>query len=136
MTRKLVAAVTICLIAGGMTWAGGSELRLQAQITADPSAGDISGKVEFRQRFDKGGRRQFSAQIEGLEPGSMYDVMVAGIVVGKIVVDAAGVGDLNFDDNFEAGVDDPATQFPPNFPSLDGGERVEVGPLSGTLQAK
>ena len=135
MMRKFAATLTVlCLLAGGLIWAGGNELRLEARIEADTSAGDISGKVKFRQRFDQGSRRQFSAQIEGFEPGSMYDVMIAGSVVGKIVVDDTGVGDLNYDDNFEPGLDDPASQFPSNFPGLDGGESVEIGPLSGTLQ--
>lgn len=61
--------------------------------------------------------------------------MVAGANVGTIVIDDFGVGNQAFDDNFELG-DDPATQFPANFPALDGGEPVVVGPLSGTLQTK
>jgi hypothetical protein len=113
--------------------AGDDELRFRAQLIAPASAGDVSGQADFRLRD---GQRKFSAEVEGSVPGEMFDVVVAGEIVGKVTIDALGVGDLNFDDNFEAGLDDPATQFPANFPAIDGGEMVVVGPLSGTLQPK
>ncbi|HSF96164.1 MAG TPA: hypothetical protein VLA52_14155 [Thermohalobaculum sp.] len=126
------AALTLAaLVAGNPAFAGG-ELRLRAELSA--AAGDISGQADFRNRTNKN-RRQWSVQVEGLTPGDLYDVVVSGETVGTIVIDGFGIGDQNFDDNFEAG-DDPATQFPANFPNLDGGEMVVVGPLSGTLQPK
>ena len=125
------AFVTVGPVAG--VQAGGAETKLEGELVAGPVAGDVSGKAKFE---DRDGRRKFSAEIEGLNTGDMFDVMVAGQVVGTVTIDAAGVGDLNLDDNFEPGVDDPATRFPANFPMLDGGEMVTVGQLSGTLQSK
>lgn len=128
-------AALFAMLFGSLAFGGGSEVRLQAQLSSGGT--DLAGgAVEFRQRFDQGGRRQFSVQVENLQPGDMFDVMIAGQVVGKITIDDFGRGGLNYDDNFEPGVDDPATRFPDNFPALDGGEQVVVGPVSGTLQAK
>ena len=135
LTKKSIATLVLfamCLPAFAL--AGGDEIRLRA-VLVGPEV-DISGKVAFRHRVMKGeSRRQFSAEIEGLRPGSVYDVMIAGVVVGKMTVDDFGIGDINYDDNFERG-DDPNTKFPFHFPALDGGERVEIGPLSGTLQSR
>ena len=128
-----IALATGMVIASSAAWAGGNETRLEARLAAAPSEGDISGKGDFR---DRDSRRKFSVQVEGFTEGQMFDVEVAGVIVGKVVIDAFGMGDINFDTNFEAGDDDPATQFPGGFPMLNGGEQIEVGPLSGTLQLK
>lgn len=130
--KKLTATLTVLSFVFSLALAGISETRFEARLAAPAAAGDISGKVQYRER----GRRQFSVQVEGLQPGDRYDVMISGAVVGTITIDPFGIGDLNYDSNFEPGFDDPATQFPPNFPALDGGEMVVVGPLSGTLQSK
>ena len=130
-----VLAVVGLLLYGAFvpTSAGDDETRLEARLIAPATAGDISGKAEFR---EKEGRRQFSVQVEGLAPGDMYDVMIATVFVGTVEIDDFGIGELDYDDNFEPGVDDPATRFPADFPALDGGENVEVGLLKGTLQSK
>ena len=114
--------------------AGGVEIKLETALAASAGAGDISGKVKFENRLQEG-RRKFSAQVEGFSADALFDVMISGIVVGTVQIGATGNGEINFDDNFEPG-DDPATQFPANFPALDGGELIQIGPLSGTLQAK
>lgn len=128
MLGVLVASDPV--FAGGK--GGGGEIRLRAELTA--AVGDVSGQADFRNRLNRN-RRQWSVEVEGLTPGDMFDVTVAGQNVGTIMIDGFGMGNQDFDDNFEAG-DDPATQFPANFPALNGGELVQVGPLSGTLQPK
>lgn len=110
---------------------GGDETRLRAEMIAPVAAGDVGGKADFR---DKRGRRKFSVEIEGFAPGEMFDVTVKNEVVGTIEVDGLGVGDFNLDSTAQP--DDQADPFPPNFPALDGGEKVEVGPLEGNLQPK
>lgn len=132
LTRWTVALVLMVLAGGSLAFAGGSETRLRSRLTTDRPR-DISGQVDFRNRLDEG-RRQFSVEIEGFSEGRMFDVMVAGVVVGTVTIDAFGFGNLDFDDT--ADPDDLDLPFPPNFPAVDGGERVEVGPLSGTLQLK
>ena len=64
----------------------------------------------------------------------MFDVMISGVVVGTVLIDNFGVGELDYDDRADA--DDQDRPFPRNFPELDGGEVVQVGPLTGTLQLK
>ncbi len=133
--RRLVMVFTLVAFVGSSVaaFAGGTELRLRGRLMSPATIGDVSGKAEYRL---KDGRRQFSIEIQGFQPGDVFDAMIAGAVIGTIVVDDFGIGDLNYDDNFEPGVDDPATLFPANFPALDGGELVQVGPLSGTLQRR
>lgn len=115
--------------------AGGTEIKLETSLIAPAVAGDVSGKAKFENKLQEG-LRKFSIQVEGFVPGQMFDVTVKNQVVGKIVINTAGIGDINFDSNFEAGVDDPATMFPPNFPALEGGESIDIGPLNGSLQPK
>ena len=134
LVSTAVLALGFAVLATSQTWAGGAEVRLHTRLTASETAGDVGGPVDFRNQLHTE-RRQFSAELEGFNDGDMFDVMVSGVVVGKIIINEPdGVGDFNFDDNFEPGDDDPATQFPANFPALDGGELVEIGPLTGTLQ--
>ncbi len=136
--KKAICAGTIVMLMAASSLpllAKGHEVRLEARLVAPLFAGDISGKVEFRNRIREG-RRQFTVEMEGMSPGAKFDVMVAGQVVGTVEVDGFGIGELHYDDNFEPKLDDPATQFPPNFPNLDGGEHVVVGPLSGNLQPR
>ena len=129
-TLALIALTLIPMTAEAGDGRKAEEIRLQAELQAPISAGDVSGKVEFRDR----GRRQFSVEIEGFVPGDRYDVMIGGAVVGTLVVDAFGIGEIGFDD--EAQADDVDKPFSANFPQIDGGEAVQVGPLSGTLQAR
>ncbi len=133
MKRITGLIVSMAIVTAGLVLAKEDELRLEARLVAAAEHGDISGQVRFR---DHGGRRQLSAQIEGFELGEMYDVVISGVIVGKMTIDASGVGELDYDTNFEPNEDDPASVFPPNFPALDGGERVDIGVLSGTLQRK
>lgn len=133
MSKQLTAFLLTLTFVFGLAWAKGGEVRLEAVLTASASSDPIKGQVQYRER---GSRRQFSVEVQGFQPGDQYDVMISGEVVGTIVIDAFGFGDLNYDTNFEPFKDDPATKFPPNFPALDGGELVVVGPLSGTLQSR
>ena len=100
-----------------------------------------NGHAEFRQENT---RRRFAVEIEGLRPEQTFDVMVAGVVVGTIRITADGKGELEFRDREveqERQAQEPQAQqeqeeqpFPANFPLLDGGELIQVGPLTGTLQ--
>lgn len=125
----LAALVMMAQAIGQTALAGSDELRLRGELIAPATVGDVSGKADFSA---KEGRRKFSVEIEGFAAGSMFDVEVANTIVGTVQVDAFGVGDLNFDDT--ADPDDLDQPFPANFPALNGGELVKVGPLEGNLQ--
>ncbi len=132
MKKKITATMLAMTFVFGLAWAKAGEVRLEAVLTASASNDPIKGKAQYRER----NRRQFSVEVAGFQPGDRFDVMISGAVVGTVTIDDFGVGDLNYDSNFEPGLDDPSTKFPPNFPALDGGELVVVGPLSGTLQRR
>ena len=135
--KKLFAMVLgLSLVAATSTaFAGGDEDRFRTELIAAASFGDISGQADFRNKVQRG-RRQFSVQVEGLSPGTTVAVMVAGTPVGFIPLNNVGVGELNYDDNFEAGVDDPLTRFPGDFPEIVEGVRVDVGALGGNFEPK
>ena len=130
----LIAGLILVLPTAGAIALAGSELRLESRIRGPrQAAGPMTGKVTFRHRLDDV-RRQFSVEIERGRPGEMFDVMISGVVVGTILIDRTGVGEMDYDDS--ADPDDNDLPFPRNFPELDGGEVVQVGPLTGTLQLK
>ena len=110
---------------------GVDDIRLRAILATSP-ASTAKGKADFAKRSIDG-RRRFSVEVQGLHAGDMFDVTVAGVVVGKVTIDSLGIGGLRLDDK----VGEPgASPFPSNFPTLTGGELVKVGSLEGTLQPK
>ena len=139
MTKKtkatgLIAGLILTTALGSGLALAGSELRLETRIRGPrQAAGPMDGKVTFRNRLDEA-RRQFSVEVERGRAGEMFDVMISGVVVGTVMIDRSGIGELDYDDTADA--DDNDLPFPRNFPELDGGEVVQVGPLTGTLQLK
>ena len=132
--RTILAGITLMAILSSGIAIAGSELRTQTRLKGPRAvAGPMSGKAKFSNRLDKA-RRKFSVEIERATPGDMYDVMVSGVVVGTVFVDALGIAELDYDDT--AGAGDRDQRFPRNFPEIDGGEVVQVGPLTGTMQLK
>lgn len=133
-TKRLsVTFAVLALLSSGIVLAG-SELRTQTRLKGPrAAAGPMSGKAKFSNRLDQA-RRKFSVEIERGNPGDMFDVMVSGVVVGTVLVDGFGIGELDYDDT--AGAGDRDQRFPRNFPEIDGGEVVQVGPLTGTMQLK
>jgi hypothetical protein len=131
--RRLTAATALLsMLAGGIALAG-TKLRLESRLTGTRAAGQMSGKVKFENELDKA-RRKFSVELERGKPGDMFDVMISGVVVGTVLIDGLGIGEIDYDDT--AGPGDSDQRFPRNFPELDGGEVVQVGPLTGSLQFK
>lgn len=68
---------------------------------------DISGYMKFEQEPTQS---EFKVEVENAPPG-IYAVRVAGEVVGEIVVDDSGEGDIEFES--PAGDDDPLLDFDP-----------------------
>jgi hypothetical protein len=129
--RMTLAALVVAGLAAGAALAGDS-LRLRAKLRAPAAFGDISGHAKYRARDD--GRNRFTVEVEGMSPGDRFQVVVDDVVVGFVTIDSLGIGELEFDTSLEAG--DTEGPFPASFPRLDGGELVEIGPLSGTLQRR
>ncbi len=110
--------------------AGGDDReRLETRMRATVDAGDVSGKARWEVRE---GRRKFSVEIEGFTPGEAFAVLVNGVDTGVLVaVDNFGVGEVDLDDRAAEEVGD--LPFPPNFPPVNAGDDVVVGPLKGTF---
>lgn len=133
-TKRLLATTALMAVLGSGIAMAGSELRTETRLKGPRAvAGPMDGKAKFSNRLDQA-RRKFSVEIERGNAGDMFDVMVSGVVVGTILVDKFGIGELDYDDT--AGVGDRDQRFPRNFPEIDGGEVVQVGPLTGTMQLK
>jgi len=142
LTSIALAALSLATLAIIPSWAEGNELHFRADLRAPAEAGKISGIAEFRHISDlcyiqynvpgMKGWTAFSVKIEGLEQGTAIDVIVAGTVVGKIDVDASGRGHLNMNlDSHAQG----SLRLSNNFPSVGAGTLIQVGRLTGTLEA-
>ena len=134
MAKRLMAiGAMMTMLSSGVALAG-SELRTETRLRGPrATAGPMVGKAKFSDRQDRN-RRKFSVEIERGTPGQMFDVMVSGVVVGTVLINNFGVGEIDFDDT--AGPADRDQRFPRNFPEIDGGEVVQVGPLTGSMQLK
>jgi hypothetical protein len=69
----------------------------QAKVTIATDLANLGGlagtsKAVLKSRF---GRTRFDVRMEGAVPGT-YDLVVAGVSVGQIVVDASGSGEVEF----------------------------------------
>lgn len=131
--KVMTGAALIAFLGLGIAQAG-SELRTQTRLKGTrAAAGPMVGKAKFSHRLDKV-RRKFSVEIERGAPGEMFDVMVSGVVVGTVLINDSGIGELDYDDTADPG--DRDQRFPRNFPEIDGGEVIQVGPLTGTMQVR
>jgi hypothetical protein len=142
-THSLKAVVTallsvIILIASNSVFAKGGDdnNRLRLRCGADGTTSDISMDAKFETR---GTRMTFDASFEagrraGLSVGDMLPVMVGTCDVGDIelvTVRRDLVGDIEFDNNIEAG--DDSMDFPDCFPDVVAGTVVQVGGLECAL---
>jgi len=125
--RLLIAFLFVACIGSSVVSAVSAVLELDADLDTNPP-GCVRGGADFTQ--DAQGQREFSVEFVGFRPGAEVPVHVAGEVVGIIDVTTCGEGRLDFTDNPKPG----EAAFPANFPQLTGEERVQVGPLRGTLQ--
>lgn len=110
---------------------GGTETltSLEATLTG-PTAG--SGRAEWEVRAD---RTSFKVEVESGTPGAMLDIIVAGVTVGQLTLDATGFGELEFRDPPDNNPAANEVPFPGNFPGGVGiGTTVSVGLLIGVLQ--
>jgi len=112
-----------------------AEAQAKIQFTTDlANLGVIagSGEATFQSRF---GRMQFRVEVEDM-PEGVYDLMVGGVKVGEIAVDATGRGEIDFDSRPSSDDDDPGLDLPLTFDPRGQTLSVEqsgVSQLSATL---
>lgn len=97
----------------------------------------VQTQVSYSEQYDDGSlERQFQVEIDGATPGDSLDVTVNGEVVGTIVVDSQGQGQLELRSAPFINGDDEQQNvqpMPDTFPSLMAGDTVGVGSASVTL---
>src|SRR5262249_18585176 len=118
---------TVALAAGAAQAQG---TLLSAKLS-DPANPDITGSAHFVS-FMAGGMTftSLSVSIGGAPPNTMHDVTIKGVVVGTVMTDAEGEGQLTLSSN-PHGSQQP---LPANFPTgVMAGDMVSVGTAAGTL---
>jgi hypothetical protein len=133
-TRTLIAAAFGAALLAILTlpaYAGSNDHRVRADLECGCLA---SGKADYRERDRKGRIEQrFSVEVEDAAPGEMWQVHVNDMLVGIIVTDEFGFGELQF--RTAAFIDDPGdgNPIPDGFPTLLDGDSITVGPLAGSF---
>ena len=132
---SLLMAAAALLLAGTAPASAGGNDRIRLRCDADGTQ-DISMDAKFESRR---GRIKFDASFEaapglGFSAGQSLDVIVGGTFVGRMLLADIGdiVGDLDFDTTAQA--DDDDLPLPGDFPALEEGTSVIVGPLGCALR--
>ena len=89
-------------------------------------SGTGSGSASFSFNTDPSEmEREFEVEAEGLTPGATANVLVDGVLVGTMTIDASGQGKVKFKLNFDSDQDGVA-EFPSNFPEIHAGSTIAV----------
>ena len=114
---------------------GSNDHRVEAELIGNTLA---SGKAKYRERLrnDDTLEQRFSVEVEDAEPGAMFQIFVNEMLVGTIVIDDLGMGELQY--RTPAFIDDPGDgdPIPDGFPTLIDGDTITVGPLAGVFVEK
>jgi len=128
---SLLAIVIAALWAAQVNAGGNNNYRVRANLTG---VGLASGQAVYRERQRNNIIEQrFSIEVEDAVPGTIMTVAVNGTVMGMIVINDLGVGELEY--RTPQFIDDPGDgdPIPDGFPQLLAGDSVTVGTLSGTF---
>ena len=103
-----------------------NRIELRTDLEGDTLA---SGRARYRAR-SRGMLMQerFDVSIEDAEPKTTYDISINGSVIGSITTNMFGAAEVTF----RSPSDDPDDI--PGTPSVQAGDVVSVGPVSGTLE--
>jgi hypothetical protein len=139
MLRKLtvlVAALAAMIGASLFTMAraegGGNDYRVEARMRGTGTL--ASAKSTYRERMIGDTLEQrFKIQVEDFAPNTKLVVHINGKLFGTIVANDLGRGEFNFrtvivDDT----PGDDAPPIPEDFPRIEPGWTITVGPLSGS----
>lgn len=89
-------------------------------------AGTGSGSASFGFNTDPSEvEREFEVEAEDQTPGAKATVLVDGVSVGTMTIDALGKGKLKFRLNFDSD-HDGVMEFPSNFPEIHSGSTIAV----------
>lgn len=125
---KSLLIVLVCLsaICTFTTRAEAATVRLHATMRG-PAQIKAVGRYEERPRGSVTEQR-FKVEVQGAQPGAQLEVRVNGAVMGTIIVNTLGRGQLDQRVNG----DNPGTGVP-SLPHIVPGDSITVGTLSGTF---
>ncbi len=107
---------------------GGDEIRFAASLSG---GGSSSGSAVWRVRSD---RVVFKVEVESGLPGAVLDIVVDGVIIATLTLDATGFGEVEYRDPPDNNPDPNEFPLPDIFPADVGdGSTVWVGDLSGVL---
>jgi len=120
-----IAAVPVAINSDGPS----TERRERTEFRADLSGNTLaSGKARYRSEArGPAVRSRLDVSIEDAEPKTSYDILLNGSVIGSMTTDAFGFAEVTF----RSPSDDPDDI--PGTPSVESGDVVSVGPVSGSL---
>ncbi len=117
-------------VAGG----GNNDVKLEARMSGKTLA---SGKAKYEER-QKGNlvQQRFKVQVEDFAPGQELTIMLNGSMLGTVTANDLGVAELQF--RTSAFIDDPGDGTPigGDFPPVQPGDSISVGPISGTFTSR
>lgn len=127
LSAAAVVAVTAPAIAGGV-----DPIRVEARMSAGNDQSQARARYQDRARRNTLEQR-FDVEVEDFAPGTELAVSINGMSVGTIFVNALGTGELQL--RTAAFIDDPDDGDPidTDFPRLQPGDTVAVGPLKGAF---
>lgn len=114
---------------------GNGEYRLRARMRTGTA---FEGKSDYRERMRGTTLVQtFHVEVNGAQPGAVFEIHVNGNLFGTIIANDLGSAELEFrtatvDDNPQ----DEEPPLPTDFPRLNPGDVITVGPLTGTYQLR
>lgn len=106
-----------------------SETKLVAVL---PGIAEEMAYVEFEMESERGSSRtELGISVNFLEPRSLLDVVIDGVLIGQISTDADGHGDLDLSSHPRGSHEIP---LPADFPIITSGTSIQIGTsLSGTF---
>ena len=116
---SIPVAAALALALNFMVLAHDGRTRLESRLTATSAEPLDSGKAKFEMRDD---RVRFSTEVEDVAVAQQIEVVVAGMSLGTVAIDALGGADLNLD-----------SRDGDTVPVLQDGDLVEVFDTNGNI---
>ena len=129
--NNLIMALLACFIIANAAQAASNKHRAEARLFG---AAPMKGKARYEERIKNGQPfKRFKVEIEKALPFQTFDILVNGSQVGTLTTNVLGRG--KFQLRTAAFIDSPGDgqPIPADFPKLDTGDVVSVGPLTGTI---
>lgn len=106
---------------------GGNDDATIIELRAEMTAGSLHAEAKYEEETD---RTKFEVEVVGGQPGASFDVILAGVVITTMTLDAMGTAHVEFSNPED---DSGGLPFPGHFVVPVAGDLVTVGSLRGIL---